>query len=210
MARVAVVDYGAGNVGSVLRALRHVGADAEACSTPDQLRSAAAIVFPGQGHFGQAVRHLHAAGMWSVVDAACKGDLPFLGICLGLQLLADGSDEAPEAAGLGRLRGRCVAFQPPLKVPQVGWNAVHAAKPGTPLDAVPTGSHFYFVHSYHCALQDMDAIAGLSDYGAPFVAAASRDNLFAVQFHPEKSGDAGLTLLRAWLAGHQLLDGTAT
>ncbi|MSP92097.1 MAG: imidazole glycerol phosphate synthase subunit HisH [Myxococcales bacterium] len=202
MARIAVIDYGAGNVASVLRALRHLGADAEAATSPVALRSADAIVFPGQGHFGQAARRLLATGMWGAVDAACAEGRPFLGICLGLQLLAEGSDEAPGVKGLGRLRGHSVAFCPPVKVPQIGWNAVHAARRGTLLDAVPAGSHFYFVHSYHCVLQDERDVAGTAEHGLQFVAAVERDRLCAVQFHPEKSGAVGLALLRAWLALH--------
>ncbi len=194
---IAIVDYGAGNVASVHKALAHLGRASVLSADPAVLRSADLVVFPGQGHFGQAMARLTSTGLDDVLREVIASGKPFVGICLGLQLLFDASDEAPGVPGLGVLRGRCVAFQAPLKVPQIGWNQVQRVRPGSALDAVPDGQFFYFVHTYHAVADDAQDVVATADYGAPFTAAVQRGNVFAAQFHPEKSGEVGLQLLRA-------------
>ncbi len=195
---IAVVDYGAGNVASVVRALRHLGGDAQLVSDPSELLAAERIVFPGQGHFGQAMRQLEATGLGRALRQGIDSGRPFLGICLGLQLLYQGSDEAPGVPGLGLLPGHCQRFAPGLPVPHVGWQQVRA-----PFRSKRTGlenydDFYYFVHSYY-APADGVAVTAVADYGLRFAAAVRRDQLCAVQFHPEKSGRAGLDYLAAWL-----------
>ena len=196
-----VVDYGAGNVVSVLQALTRVGADPELSADPRRIAAADRLVFPGQGHFGQAMGRLRQTGLDDVLRDAIAAGRPFIGICLGLQLLFEGSDEAPEVAGLGVLAGRCTRFGDEVKVPQIGWNQVQRARKGTLLDAVDDGQHFYFVHSYHAVCADPGVLAGTAEHGGVFTAAVQRANLFAAQFHPEKSSAAGLALLAAALEG---------
>lgn len=197
-AMIAIVDYGAGNITSVRKAFEHLGARVVVSADPQVLLAATMVVFPGQGHFGQAMTHLRATGLDQVIRAIVDSGTPFVGICLGLQLLFDGSDEAPGVAGLGLLSGRCVAFAPPRKIPQIGWNRIAVARRGSPLDKL-SGEHFYFVHSYHAVATDPTVVVAVSDYDGAFTAAVRKGNLFAVQFHPEKSGEAGLELLRACL-----------
>jgi glutamine amidotransferase len=218
---IAIVDYGAGNVASVRKALAHLGAAAVVTAEPQAIAAAPLVVFPGQGHFGQSMASLRAAGLDEVLRDVVAGGRPFFGICLGLQLLFEGSDEAPGVAGLGLLRGRCRRFEPPLRVPHIGWNAVRqpvppAPDPGAapaPWGALPDGEHVYFVHSYHAVAAEPADVALVSDYAQhrdgprqTFVAAVQRDNLLAAQFHPEKSGAAGLALWRAVLAWAQAGD----
>ena len=192
---IAILDYGAGNVASVQKALTHLGRLSILTADPAQIRAADCVVFPGQGHFGQAMHRLRQTGLDRVLLETIHAGKPFVGICLGLQLLFDGSDEAPGVPGLGVLRGHCVAFKPPEKVPQIGWNSVRRVRQGTPLDAVANDAYFYFVHTYHAVATDAADVVGTADYGGDFTAAVQRDNLFAAQFHPEKSGDVGLALL---------------
>jgi len=200
--RITVVDYGAGNVVSVLKALAHVGVDARLSGDPAVVRAADVVVFPGQGHFGQAMARLRQTGLDDALREVIAAGRPFIGICLGLQLLFSASDEAPGVAGLDVLPGRCVRFPDAVKVPQIGWNELAVGPAESPiLDVDPGrfGRHYYFVHSYHARCEDAAAVAATAEHGEPFVAAVARDNLFAAQFHPEKSGRAGIALLRAFL-----------
>lgn len=209
---VAVVDYGAGNVVSVLRALRYAAelSDAAAGSSLNTTRieltsdasaiaAADAIVFPGQGHFGQASRRLRETGLTSCLRAVTAENRPFLGICLGLQLLFDGSDEAPDEPGLGVFSGQCRRFSGAVKVPQIGWNDVTVHPTDTALDTVVSGTHFYFVHSFAAVSADPKVVAMTANHGGPFTAAVARGRVWATQFHPEKSGDAGISLLQSFL-----------
>lgn len=194
-ARVAVVDYQAGNVTSVLKGLRAAGADPFVTSAAPDLRDAAGVVIPGVGHFAATAaigRDVRAALL------ACATRKPILGICLGMQYLFDGSEEAPDVPGLGLLGGRCTRIPGPLKVPHVGWNELVAVKPSRLLADVPRGSHAYFTHSYAAPLTD--ATVAATEYGDRFAAVVERDNVFGVQFHPEKSSAAGLAILRAFMA----------
>ncbi len=194
---IAIVDYGAGNVASVQKALSHIGRESVITARPDVLRAASCVVFPGQGHFGQAMARLTSTGLDAVLREVIDVGTPFVGICLGLQLLFEGSDEAPGVPGLGVLSGRCVAFREPLKVPQIGWNRVQKARTGSPMDAIADDQFLYFVHTYHAVATNAHDVVATADYGAPFTAAVQHGNVFAAQFHPEKSGQVGLDLLKA-------------
>lgn len=199
--RIAIVDSGSGNLRSVQKALQKVGADAFISSHADEVAKADKIVVPGQGAFGGCVGGLDRNGgaLRAVALDAIKKGTPFLGICIGLQVLFEGSDEDPSCKGLGVFAGRVTKFQIPLplKVPHMGWNACrHGAAAGTSLlGDTPDGTYFYFVHSYFPVPANPADIALESEHGVKFCAAVARDNVFACQFHPEKSQRAGLTLL---------------
>jgi glutamine amidotransferase len=189
---IAVLDYGSGNLHSVSRALAAVGGDVTVTADADDVRSADALVIPGVGHFGQCVGTLRDAGLdRAVVDFVASGR-PVVGVCVGMQILFDDSEEAHEP-GLGVLPGRVRRLPDSVKVPHMGWNTVVWRAPHHLTAGIPDGTYFYFVHSY--APEDTGAdVIGVSEHGRPFAAVAARDNVFATQFHPEKSGDAGLQL----------------
>jgi glutamine amidotransferase len=206
MQTIAVVDYGMGNLRSVVNALEAVGRTIDRVlltSDPEQVRSADKVVFPGQGAAGDCMRAIDEYGLReAVIEAA--GERPFLGICMGLQVLIDYSEENQGTDCLGYLPGRVRYFGddhrdrdgPRLKIPHMGWNRVEQARPHPLWDSIADGSRFYFVHSYYLELPDTDLVAGRTDYGFDFTSAIARDNLFALQCHPEKSADTGLQLLR--------------
>ncbi len=201
--RVAIVDYGMGNLASVAEALRQLGAETQIAGGPDELDGADAIVLPGVGAFAPAMTNLIQRGFAEALDQRVRGDgVPFLGICLGMQLLARRSPEGGETAGLGWIDADVVALEDllpaPLPVPHVGWNRIDPA-PGSRLFArLEDGATLYFDHSYAIA-DGGGADAGGCTYGARFCAALEQDNLFAVQCHPEKSQRSGLILLRCFL-----------
>jgi len=205
--RIAIVDSGSGNLRSVEKALQNVGADAFVTDDADQVARADKIVVPGQGAFGGCIAGLDRGGgalRASVTEAIGRGQ-PFFGICIGLQILFEGSDEDPSCRGLGILPGRVVRFNlaPPLKVPHMGWNACRhgpAAARAPLLCDTPDGTYFYFVHSYFPVPTRATDVALESEHGEKFCAAVARDNLFACQFHPEKSQRAGLALLRRFVS----------
>ena len=193
MQPIAIIDYGAGNLRSVQKAFRHLGHAAEIVTDPDALTHAPAVVFPGQGAAPQAMSALRASGMDVAILSAVKRGAPFFGVCLGLQLLMDSSEEA-DTACLGVIPGVVRRLPPELKVPHMGWNSVdfdasHPVFRGGGQDA-----HFYFVHSYYAAPEDEASVVGTTDYSVRFASAVARDNLVATQFHPEKSGPTGLRL----------------
>jgi glutamine amidotransferase len=196
---IALLDYGAGNLRSVEKALRKVGADVEVLTTPDRLAGARACVLPGVGAFDDCIHSMQRQELLGAVKEFIASGRPFLGICVGYQALFDKSEEfQSSAAGMGIFAGRVIRFpnQPGLKVPQIGWNQVDLVRNDCPLfDGIPSGTYFYYVHSYHPQPEDDSIVVGRTDYGRRFACAVHRDNVFATQFHPEKSQTAGLRLL---------------
>jgi glutamine amidotransferase len=197
---VALIDYGAGNVHSVFKALRFVGASVERVRKPEELAPAKAAVLPGVGAFDDCLNAIQRQRLLGAVRDFMASGRPFLGICVGYQALFEASDEFNScAAGLGVFGGRVVRFkqQPGLKIPQIGWNRLEFARPDCPLfEGIPDGSHVYFVHSFHPAPEEESIVASWTDYGGRFASAVWRDNVFATQFHPEKSQEVGLRMLR--------------
>ena len=191
--KIAIVDYQAGNVRSVQKALERVGADAAITSDSDGIDRADALVFPGQGANDSSMRHLKARGLVEPIKEFVSSGRPFLGVCLGLQLLFEGSDEGVEP-GLGLLAGWVRRLPPHTKIPHMGWNRVELRASHPVFEGVPSGSYFYFVHSYYADPEDEGLETGTTVYGIPFCSAVSWGNAVAVQFHPEKSGATGLTL----------------
>ncbi|MGE5524992.1 MAG: imidazole glycerol phosphate synthase subunit HisH [Rhodospirillaceae bacterium] len=209
MTRIAVIDYGMGNLRSVAKALEHVAPGVEVVVTSDPMAVEAAerVVFPGQGAMRDCMRELDARGLRAAVTGAARSK-PFLGICIGLQMLFEHSEEG-DTPGLGVLPGRVVRFPADrmadergnkLKVPHMGWNEVRQSRPHAMWEGIADGTRFYFVHSYFPVPADPSTIAGTSRYPFDFTCAAARGNVFAVQFHPEKSQDAGLRLLANFAA----------
>jgi len=197
---IAVLDYGIGNLASAQKALVHLGADARLVTTPDEARDAAGVVLPGVGAFGRCAEALRASGLVAVVHDALARALPFLGICIGFQLLYEGSEEAPETPGLGVLAGRVRALPAGVKHPQMQWNQLLARPGGSAglLAGLPEKPWVYFVHSF--APEPSDDVVATCDYGGDVVAAAERGPVWGTQFHPEKSGAAGLAILANFVA----------
>jgi glutamine amidotransferase len=197
--RLALLNYGMGNLHSVRKALEQVGAQVCDVASGAAWGAVDGVVLPGVGHFGDGMRELHARGLVAPLTAWVAADRPLLGICLGQQLLMECSEEAPDVAGLGICRGRVVRFQPQdaaLKVPHMGWNTFDA-RPACPLcRGIAPASQVYFVHSYHVVPDDPACIGATTTYGVPFCSLLWRGNLFASQFHPEKSQAVGLAMLR--------------
>ncbi len=200
---IALIDYGAGNLRSVHKALKHLGADVRLVTQPDQMTGARAIVLPGVGAFDDCLNALRRQSLFEPSCAAIRSGLPFLGICLGYQALFERSEEfASRAAGLGIFPGKVVRFteRPGLKIPQIGWNRVEPTARDCPLFRdIPPASHFYFVHSFYPQPADRSIIAAETEYGDRFASAIWKGNVFATQFHPEKSQKVGLQLLRNFL-----------
>lgn len=190
---LAVLDYGIGNLGSAQKALVSVGADARLTDDPGLIAEAAAVVLPGVGAFGRCMEALRERGLEAPALAAVASGRPFLGICVGMQMLYESSVESPGVPGLGVLPGPVVSLAPGVKRPQMQWNELHCRAESPLLDGLD-GAWMYFVHSFAAA--DLGTCIATCDYGGEVVAAAGRDNVVATQFHPEKSGRAGLQLLR--------------
>jgi imidazole glycerol-phosphate synthase subunit HisH len=199
---IKIVDYGMGNLRSVQKAFEKIGADAQVVSSPADLAGAEKLVLPGVGAFRDAIAELKRTGLDRPVREHIAADKPFLGICLGLQLLFDVSYEDGQWEGLGVLRGKVVRFgdQTDLKIPHMGWNSLEFARPARIFEGVPEGSSVYFVHSYYVVPEDESVIAARTEHGTRFVSAVARRNLFATQFHPEKSQSVGLRLLTNFAA----------
>ena len=193
--RIAVVDYGIGNLRSAEKALQHLGADAALTSDSGAIEHADAVVLPGVGAFGACMRASRACGLDTVTRSAATDGRPFLGICIGMQMLFDGSDETPGVAGLGVVPGRVTLLPETVRRPQMGWNTLEITN-GSRLGAhLPDPAWLYFVHSYAPEPEDAEVVAAWCDYGRRFAAAIESGALWATQFHPEKSGAVGMRML---------------
>jgi imidazole glycerol-phosphate synthase subunit HisH len=199
--RLGLIDYGSGNLRSVTKALERVGAQVTRLTDGGQIPDFAALVLPGVGSFGDSVRQLHARGLFEPVRRWIGEGRPFLGICLGYQLLFERSEESPGVSGLGVLAGVVKRFgASALKVPHIGWNQVTWSRAVRErFSALPERAYVYFVHSYYPEPADASVIAGTAEYGASFAAAIATKNVFATQFHPEKSQETGLTILQEFV-----------
>lgn len=199
---IAIVDYGMGNLRSVQKALERVGADAAIATQPETIANADKLVLPGVGGFSQAMENLRQAGLVEPIREFLQSSRPYLGICLGYQLLFESSSEDGRHAGLGVLGGDVTRFDfasapgpADLKIPHMGWNQVLWDRPCPLLASLKSGTHFYFVHSYYVRPADDRLVCGRCDYGLEFAAMIWKDNIFATQFHPEKSQQQGLRML---------------
>ena len=186
-----MLDYGSGNLHSVSRALAHAGAEPVVTDDPGRVATADALVIPGVGHFGHCVRAIRSRGLDAPVTEAVRRGTPVFGVCVGMQVLLERSEEDPEP-GLGVLAGASRRLPPEVKVPHIGWNEVTWTRPHPYVEGIADGTRFYFVHSY--APDENEDTVGTTEHGWRFGAAAARDNVFATQFHPEKSGQAGLAV----------------
>lgn len=197
---IAVVDYDAGNVKSVEKAIEKLGAKHVLTSDPEEIRKADAVILPGVGNFGDCVNNLKERGLDTVLKDYAASGKPFLGICVGLQLLFDESEESPGVKGLGILSGKIKKFpaSADLKVPQIGWNDIIESK-GRLLEGIDRGTYFYFVHSFYLESSDPSIVTSKTEYGVTYDSSVEKGNVFATQFHPEKSSDAGLKVLSNFL-----------
>lgn len=190
---IHIVDYGMGNLFSIYNALNRVGGSPTIVSTPEELKGCEGIVIPGVGAFGRCMERL--ARFEGPLTQALEDGTPILGICVGMQVLFDASEESPGARGLGWIAGQVIRLPEGVMIPQMGWNTLTKLKEIPILDGVASNNQFYFVHSYHCVPNDPDVIVGTTDHGVDVVAVVAKDNLYATQFHPEKSGSIGLRIL---------------
>lgn len=195
---IAIIDYGAGNLQSVKKALDYIGADSKITSNKAEIESASHVILPGVGSFGDAMDSIRKNDLEDTIKKAADGTKPFLGICLGLQLLFNSSDESPNVKGLGIFDGEIVTIPKDngLKVPHIGWNSVELKQNDGIFKSIENNSYFYFVHSYYLKNAQKDIVAGVTDYGVPIQCAVQKGLVCATQFHPEKSSNVGLNLLR--------------
>lgn len=193
---IAIIDYDAGNIKSVEKALQYLGQEAVITRDKELLLSADKVILPGVGSFGDAMKKIRDYGLEEVIKKIVEKGTPFLGICLGLQLLFESSEETPGVFGLGLCKGKIVRFpESELKVPQIGWNSLKFPKRGVLFQNIDEGEYVYFVHSYYLKAEE-DIVSAVTEYGVTVHAAIEKDNLFACQFHPEKSSDVGLKILK--------------
>jgi glutamine amidotransferase len=192
---IAVLDYGIGNLRSAEKALQHLGVDAALTTDAAVARNAGGVVLPGVGAFGRCMEQLRESGLEPVVHEAVEAGKPFLGICVGMQMLFDASEEAPGVKGLGIFAGEVRRLQTTERLPHMGWNTITIRHGSILFDGIGDGSWLYFVHSYAPVPEDDGVIAATTDYGGPVVAAVEQGHVWATQFHPEKSADNGLRLL---------------
>lgn len=204
---LTIIDYGVGNLRNVYMAFRRLGLEAQVTSEPQEVRRAKALVLPGVGAFGDSINNLRALGLEEPIVGAISEGIPFLGICVGLQLLFEVGEEMGEHRGLGILPGRVRRFPSGLVVPHMGWNQIRKVREVPLLQGVPDGSYVYFVHSYYVDPADPDVVAATTDYGLAYASVVARDNLVAIQFHPEKSQDVGECILRNFGMQAGLLEG---
>lgn len=199
---LAVIDYGAGNLRSVLHALKHLGVrDMRLVRRPDELAGAKKIILPGVGAFGACMAQMRKQGLVAPLSQALAAGIPYLGICVGMQMLYEIGEELGEHEGLGILRGRVVRFPSfaDRKVPHMGWNQLNIRRESALLHGLGAANYVYFVHSYYCAPSEAATVIASVDYGVEFAAFVQRDNIYGVQFHPEKSQQVGLRILANFL-----------
>lgn len=201
MTKVGIVDYGRGNIRSVENAFLAIGADVSLITTPDQLENITHLVVPGQGEFGDCAANLKKQSMFAPIQQWAAENKPYLGICVGYQLIFENGDESPEAEGLGIIAGSVKKFPDVgLKIPHMGWNSITLSDSSHPIwSELPEDPFFYFVHSYYPEPASSESVAATCDYALPFAAAVTRGKLIATQFHPEKSQHNGLQLLKNFL-----------
>ena len=199
---IAIIDYDAGNMKSVEKALDYLGAEYIVTKDPEELAAADKLILPGVGAFGDAMEKLTGFGLVEVIQKLVAEGKPILGICLGMQLFFEESEESPGVKGLGLLPGKVVRFSPEygLKIPQIGWNSINLPKQSILFDGIKDGAFVYFVHSYYVKCDREEAVAATCEYGNHVHAAVEWKNIFACQFHPEKSSDEGLKILRNYIS----------
>ncbi len=195
---IAIIDYDAGNIKSVEKALQKLGADVVITKDAQEILQADKVILPGVGAFGDAMANLKKFGLDKVIYEVVEKGTPFLGICLGLQLLFERSDETPGVAGLGILKGEILRIpdKDDLKIPHMGWNSLHLQNQGRLFQGLSEQSYVYFVHSYYLKAEDEQIVKATTDYSVNIHASVEKDNVFACQFHPEKSSDVGLKILK--------------
>lgn len=197
----AIIDYDAGNIKSVEKALLFLGEKAVVTRDREEILSADHVILPGVGSFGDAMEKIHGFGLYEVIKEVVARQIPFLGICLGLQLLFESSEESEGVEGLGILKGKILKIPDGkgLKVPQIGWNSLKYPNKGRLFAGVPEDSYVYFVHSYYLKAEDAGIVTATTEYGTLIHASVEKDQVFACQFHPEKSSDTGLCILRNFI-----------
>lgn len=197
---IYLIDYGMGNLFSVAKALKAVGGNVHIGSSPQEIKEASALVLPGVGNFGKGISNLREYGLEEIIKDYIGSGRPFLGICLGMQLLMESSEEAPEQRGLSVFCGTVIRFRSQsLKIPQIGWNEVNLIRENPLCEELNKSDYFYFVHSYYVHPVDNSIVAGDSEYGEKFPSMLAFKNIFATQFHPEKSQNAGLQILKNFI-----------
>ncbi len=198
---IAIIDYDAGNIKSVEKALQYLGEDAIVTRERETILNAEKVILPGVGSFGDAMGRIRAYGLEEVIHEVVDAKKPFLGICLGLQLLFERSDESPGVKGLGLLPGEIVRIpdQPGLKIPHIGWNSLHFMNHGKLFAGIEDGAYVYFVHSYYLRASDPQIVTATTEYSTLIHAAVEQEQIYACQFHPEKSSDVGLQMLRNFI-----------
>ena len=199
---IALIDYDAGNIKSVEKAFQSLGKEVVLTRDPEVLKRADHVVLPGVGSFGDAMENLHHFGLVPVIHQVVQEQTPFLGICLGLQLMFESSDEGPGVKGLGLLPGKILRIPKSgdLKIPHMGWNNIKIKKDSRLFKGLPENPYVYFVHSYYLQADDEDIVAATTEYGVKIHAAVEKDNIFACQFHPEKSSTVGLQILKNFVS----------
>ncbi|MGN1266411.1 MAG: imidazole glycerol phosphate synthase subunit HisH [Dorea sp.] len=195
---IAIIDYDAGNIKSVEKALHHLGQDVKITRDREEILSAAKVILPGVGAFGDAMSKIRQYGLEEVIHEVVRRKTPFLGICLGLQLMFERSEETPEVEGLGILKGEILRIPdcPGLKIPHMGWNSLKFQNNGRLFKGLPDDSYVYFVHSYYLKAEDQSIVTATTEYSTHIHASVEHENVFACQFHPEKSSDVGIHILK--------------
>ncbi len=196
---IALIDYGAGNLKSVSKALDYLGAKHTITNSPEKILSAKKIILPGVGNFGEVMDMLGKNKLDLAIKEFISSGKPYLGICVGLQVLFESSEESPKTKGLGIFKGKVIKLRTKEKIPEIGWNSISIKKQSKLLKGIKDNSYFYFVHSYCCSPSENGIILTTTEYGTEFTSAVEKANIFAVQFHPEKSGEIGLKVLKNFL-----------